>query len=360
MIDQVSEQRTKLDGVYVDSVNGVPGTSWPIGTPEMPVSNLTDAFLISTARKLYDIYISGDVTLGADIPLTPFHFIGRSRYQPYSTIDLDGHNAFQSAFTNMSVFNFGVGGGEFTSADGCWIGTWLNGGIAARYLSECIIEDNFIRRYNTIFVKCVFSNDPPSSIVANIGAGAIYLINCSGYLTIDNLTGGAGILIEGNQLVLTINASCVMSTIDVYGDVKIINNSGGTVVNDYTNKPKSEVPVNITAIAANETNFLNLATAGFHYTIDDLVLKCADPGANTVSVRLYKLENGGSVLTHTFLIVTGAVALTRGVTGGFALHFGLDDMFTRTQLAGDNIKITVQAAGGAGSIVIGSYSYRSA
>lgn len=121
----------------------------------------------------------------------------------------------------------------------------------------------------------------------------------------------------------------------------------------------NEVPVNTTATNAGETDVLNLAEVNSHYTVEDLVLKCADPGANTVNVRLYKLVNGVSTLIHTFDIVTGAVALTRGVTAGFALYLGLDDMFTRTMLAGDNLRITVQATGGGPYAVTGSYTYRS-
>jgi hypothetical protein len=52
-----------------------------------------------------------------------------------------------------------------------------------------------------------------------------------------------------------------------------------------------------------------------------------------------------------------------GVSSGFANYLGLDDMFTRTQLAGDQIKITVQGVnnggGGGPYVVTGSYTYRS-
>ena len=54
-----------------------------------------------------------------------------------------------------------------------------------------------------------------------------------------------------------------------------------------------------------------------------------------------------------------AGALIRGVSGGFALYFSLDDMFTRQELADDNIKITVQASAGGPYAVTGGYKYSS-
>lgn len=113
---------------------------------------------------------------------------------------------------------------------------------------------------------------------------------------------------------------------------------------------KAEVPVNITAIVASETNFLNLSTNGVHYAIDDLVLKCANPGANTVNVRLYKLVNAVLTNTQTFAITAA----------NFGTYFDINTMFGLKSLAGDNIGITVQATAGGPYAVTGSYAHRSA
>jgi hypothetical protein len=65
------------DGVYVDSVNGVAGTTWPIGTPGMPVDNLTDALAIMAARKLQKMYLESDITFDTNIDLI---LIGNPKY----------------------------------------------------------------------------------------------------------------------------------------------------------------------------------------------------------------------------------------------------------------------------------------
>jgi hypothetical protein len=107
------------------------------------------------------------------------------------------------------------------------------------------------------------------------------------------------------------------------------------------------VAVTIDAINASETNFLNLAVANYHYNVNDLVLKCADPGANTVNVKLYKLVNGALTNIKTFAITTV----------NFATYWTLMDMFGVPDLSGDNIKITVQATAGGPYAVLGSVSY---
>jgi hypothetical protein len=38
--------------VYLDTINGVAGTSWPIGTKECPVNNMDDAYVIADRRGL--------------------------------------------------------------------------------------------------------------------------------------------------------------------------------------------------------------------------------------------------------------------------------------------------------------------
>jgi hypothetical protein len=112
---------------------------------------------------------------------------------------------------------------------------------------------------------------------------------------------------------------------------------------------KAEVAINVNAINASETDVLNLSTAGKYYEVKDMVLKCADPGANTVNVKLYKLVNGSLTAIKTFAITTA----------NYATYFRLQDMFTNPVIVGDNIKITVQATAGGPYAVTGSYTYGS-
>jgi hypothetical protein len=113
--------------------------------------------------------------------------------------------------------------------------------------------------------------------------------------------------------------------------------------------------VNITAILASETDVLNLpAAANTTYMLNHLRLKSADPGVNTVLVRLYEEENGALTNVGTFTIGT------TGYINDFADYFSLMDMFSLAHCAGNNIKVTVQASGGGPYAVTAQYQYATA
>jgi hypothetical protein len=110
-----------------------------------------------------------------------------------------------------------------------------------------------------------------------------------------------------------------------------------------------ETAININAITASETDVINFGTTDYYqWTLDKLRLKSVDPGANTVTVRLYELINGALTLVDTFDITNA----------NFATYFSLMDMFGLQNLHGDNLQITVQASAGGPYAVTGSYSHR--
>ena len=110
---------------------------------------------------------------------------------------------------------------------------------------------------------------------------------------------------------------------------------------------QADTAVNINAINASETNVFDLSTASTRYIIRSLRLKCADPGANTVTVRLYELVNDGLTEVDSFDIDTD----------NFGTYHSLMDMFGMPQLAGDNLKVTVRASAGGPYVVTGQYSH---
>jgi len=110
---------------------------------------------------------------------------------------------------------------------------------------------------------------------------------------------------------------------------------------------QADTAVNITAIAASETDVLNLAVANTRYLVRSLRLKCADPGANTVTVRLYELVN--DVLTE---VDSFAIDNTN-----FGTYHSQMDMFGLPHLAGDNLKVTVQASAEGPYAVTGQYTH---
>lgn len=109
---------------------------------------------------------------------------------------------------------------------------------------------------------------------------------------------------------------------------------------------QADVAVTINAISATETTYLSLSTALINYIVRDVRIKAADPGANTITVRLYQLVNDVLVVTDTFAITTA----------NYTTYFSLMDMFGIPNVVGGNIKITVQTDAGTYAIT-GQYAH---
>ena len=357
-------KRETQNAVYYDSVNGVAGTAWPIGTAFLPVNNEANLRTIVAARNASYIFISGALSITSSWPTNrDYVFEGKNHKNDNITSQVTivgpGLDVTRITFRNVyfeTTSSMLIGLGPILEE--CIIG---NVGISAsidsdiRYAKNCLIQGQVF--LNIGFLEnCVFTDEYNYSPQLSVQGGNFVVINCrigggrgndNGQLIIgDNVN---GILdLYGGQIVFL--ATCT-GTVTVSGTCDILDQSaGGVTIIDRRNRPRAEVAVNITAILAAETNVFNLAVATIHYNVDTLILKSADPGANNVTVRLYQLVNGASTLIKTFTITTV----------NFATYFTLMDMFGVPHLAGDNIRITVQATAGGPYVVVGSYCFRSA
>ena len=264
-------------------------------------------------------------------------------------VDVEGNASF-TAYGNVIVHYVGwysTGGTVLIVGDL----VVRRGGIAASIGSLTV--------YGNIYAKNEFDTTTGSITVY----GNAYVANgfCSattGTITVwGNLYVGTTTTVSGAAGALVVHGNAVLIgavgatngtasiTIDGFADIRGAITATGTIT--YRGV-QPEVAVNISAISASETNFLDLEVASTHYTVSDLVLKCADPGADTVNVKIYKLVN--AVLTS---VVTFAIT-----TVNYTSYFSLMDMLGQSILVGDKLKITVQATAGAGYAVTGSYSSR--
>jgi len=55
------------DRVTFDSINGVAGIEWPVGTPQLPSDVIADVITICAARNINKIHVTGTLTIGAGI-----------------------------------------------------------------------------------------------------------------------------------------------------------------------------------------------------------------------------------------------------------------------------------------------------
>jgi len=344
-----------MDGVYINSTIGVAGTEWPVGTPGIPVSNITDALAIATARKLSSLYFLNAATYTLPDGIYMLRLSGGARFGSAATIALNGKDITNCVFSGLRVSGIAAGADYATFID-CYIQN--NAQIYGEFYG-CVFAANMIALGDDNFYNCTFGEQAYAyGTTLNQNGKNNLIFNCNGRLILANLDYGVT-YIYGESLNCTIDNTNDNGEIYIWGGVKITNQEtgAGLLFSDFTDKPKPEVAVNITATNAGETNFLNLATAGFHYTIDDLVLKCADPGANTVYVKVYRLVNGVLTAINVSAASPNGFEIT---TSNYTYNFTLMDLYGITHLAGDNLKITVRASAGGPYTVTGSYAYRSA
>lgn len=115
---------------------------------------------------------------------------------------------------------------------------------------------------------------------------------------------------------------------------------------------QAAVVIDEDATNAGETFVLDLSVAGFSYMVNNLRFKSDDPGANTVTVRLYELINGGAVLVDSFDITGGGAGV-----GNWETYHSLMDMFGVANISGDDIGVTIEVSAGANVACTGQYQY---
>jgi hypothetical protein len=162
----------------------------------------------------------------------------------------------------------------------------------------------------------------------------------------------AGIL-QSSRASFISEAGGTAATVDISAKVGVQTNYSVTEIYDsYTRgatgmfHEQADTPFTITSVATGETDVLNLASTSTRYALRSLIIKSADPGANTVTVRLYMLVNDISTQIDSFAITTS----------NYASYFCLWDLFGSQEVLGDTIQVTVRSSAGSYAIT-GQYSY---
>lgn len=273
---------TTEDGVYLDDTIGVAGTAFPIGTAGTPVDNLADALTIATARNLRKIYIKGWHTLNSSI--SGLEFIGISEYEARDGLDFNAQDVVICLFRRMYI-----DGGTSTA---CLANTFekcdlFNMTIGPSGFYDCFIDTD-INPHSHHFYDCYFQDVTMDSISINT---APTFIRATGKLTITNMDTGGFWRIFGAGLELVIAASCTTGTINIFGNVKVTDNSGATTVNDYSVETQIDPLVAARAQPAATTIDLNQGIATyvlFTGTTQDVVIE-------GLTIRMPNIVAGGAL-----------------------------------------------------------------
>ncbi len=217
-------------GVTIDTTNGVPGTTYPIGTPRQPVNNLTDALIIATSRGLYKIFIQGNITLTGVLLFDGFEFVGEG--QKLTTITIDPSiTLIDCAFTEASITGT-VAGPNNAHYHNCDIFN-LNGFYGL--MENCILSGTIVLAGtgHAQFSHCE-SGIPGGTFTPVIdfnGSGtSVSVRGYNGGLKIQNRSGTDAVSIDVNSGQVIIDPTVIAGTITVRGVAKLIDNSTGTAV----------------------------------------------------------------------------------------------------------------------------------
>lgn len=280
---------------------------------------------------------TGAITVFGDL-------VGSGDVNNNAGVFLDYGNCSVAGDINNTTGNFTVDGDvtctNFTQNDLTSTGDVLIGG-------NFVCTDAFTLNGDDGFIVKLNSEIGNISISAGIlhlyGNAQVVNVSLSGSSSLDIL----GDAVFSQNVNIAVGSSCHITGIGRFYGTNTIN---GTLTYHGV---YPEVPVNTTAPNAPATNdILNLALSpGFHWTVDKLILKCADPVLpNTITIALSQLVNGVLTVTTTAIPITHA---------NYTQFFSLMDLFGVDHLSGDQLQITVQASGGGPIVVTGSYCYRS-
>ena len=214
--------------VYIDTINGTPGTLYPSGTPSAPTLTLADGLTIATTLKLSSLCVRGSIQLvGA---LTRFTITGIGS-EDEDTVDINGQDVSGSLYKNIRV----IGGINTLTAplelDHCRLG------LITDYqgtMTNCGLEDTItVAAGQTNVVNCYGA--APTGNIAGFDLQATNLVDLfirgmTGEFSILNSTNGSSVasidITSGN---LTIDADWIAGTIAVRGVGTYTNNSALTI-----------------------------------------------------------------------------------------------------------------------------------
>ena len=229
-------------GVTIDTVDGAPGTAYPLGTTGSPVDNLADALSIAEALGFRKLFILGDLTVGAAESVASYEIIG------------------EGATLSMTRTLVTLTAGCVTS-NALWKECRITGRQGGESTYEhCIIDG--LTNAHCHFVECGFIHPTaPATSTMQLASGVgsthdAFYSECYGdYGTVTVDRNGAGVTetfdrwvgrlkfinnnrASGNGTIyvnmqggtITIEASCTTGAFVITGECEVVNNSGGSTV----------------------------------------------------------------------------------------------------------------------------------
>jgi len=215
------------DRIYYDSVIGIAGTQWPIGTAAHPCSSLANIRTICVREHISTIVVHGVLTL--DAAMDDYDFVGSQpnlNAWPYDSVDLNSKSIDNASFDNLSVA--GTQNGGAATFRHCYIDiTAMNG-----WATDCIISRMISPAADCYIMHCT----PADIFTLDMTGSTAIMVICDFvgeiYIEALNAAGEVDFYASGSSKV-TLAASCTAGVINLYGEMVLLDLGATSTVSKY-------------------------------------------------------------------------------------------------------------------------------
>lgn len=216
--------------VTVDTVRGVSGTNFPIGTVGTPVNNIADAITVAQNVGISEIFFNNDYTIPTGVDLTGYTLSGVNPARTTLTF------ASGSITTSAHIINATVEGyiGNISGFTNCHLLTIIESSNATGVtlnVRDCILEAAITLSAGLTgelqFFNCKSGVPGQVTPIINVNGAAVDILSrdYTGGVRLQNMTAGnvASLDFFSGQIIL--DASNTNATITVRGLCKVTNNA---------------------------------------------------------------------------------------------------------------------------------------
>ncbi len=217
-----------LNAIYVDTENGVAGTTGTIGTPTNPVNNEADAFTLATNKNLRSYVIRGGFDVARDYGHWTFQGAG-THVDTEHMFRLNGYDVDRCLFQDMNIEGTMTGKIE---AHRCGLGVLagLDGAfVGCGFFSNFTLDSDAFVLFESCFSMVPGSGRPHCYVGADTQA---QFRDYSGGLELHGLAAGNTLSVDLDAGRLAINADCTGGHVTLRGTGDLVDNSGGAVALD--------------------------------------------------------------------------------------------------------------------------------
>jgi hypothetical protein len=244
-IESLTTDQQLFNGtVTLDQTAGTSGTEFPIGTQTNPVDNLTDALQIAANNSLEDIFVrEGTFVVTTALDFDKFHLTGDGPSRSRLIFSAGAYTTDKTIFERMFVAGPMIG--DSVLMRDCAVGSGDMASLAVTdfqgSFNRCAIVGDVTARVNTggensvAFIDCYTAGNQIPTVDLN-GDKALTIVNYSGNLKIDGITGTSGAqllrigMLHGDMELLSGNTGT--NAIVVEGVGNLLDNSSLTVNDD--------------------------------------------------------------------------------------------------------------------------------